>query len=219
MARFTGFIEIVKSAIRPRKLITFEVAMDCLTRAQECISHLEHSKDRAKYEKVWNEFVGLLERSWTTFYHDGKSLSTKFQPWAGQYDSERKNDELLNYLTQSRHIAQHAIINLNWQSGRMQLSSTEEGTVAYREFKVFSDGSHEIEFESAVPGNEPRIICDPGSALLPEIYNARRKQHFQPPTLHLGETMNSINPVEAAKLGLTYYAAVIAAGKAKFLQD
>ena len=110
--------------------------------------------------------VGLLERVWTTFYHDGKSISSKFQPWAGQFEKIRKNDELLSYLIQSRHIAQHGVINLNWQNGKMHLTSTKEGVALYRNFKIFHDGRHEIEFESPVPGNKPRVVVDPGNALL-----------------------------------------------------
>jgi len=217
VSKFTGFIEAVKNGIRPRRLELFEVAMDCFTRAKQCISQMEVSEDTAEHEKLWNEFVGLLERAWITFCHDGNSLSSKFQPWAGQYVKERKEDELLSYLTQSRHMAQHAIINLGWQKGKMQLTSTKEGTVYYRNFKIFSDGSHEIEFESGVQGNEPRVIHDPGNSLLPVIYNARHNETFQPPKFHLGTELNSGDPIEAATLALEYYESVFTAGMAKFL--
>lgn len=209
-------MEEAKNVVKPRRLVAFEVALDCLTRAEECISCMQGSENRAEYEKVWNEFVGLLERAWTAFYHDGKSVSSRFQPWAGQFEKIRQDDELLLYLTQSRHIAQHAIINLNWQKGKMHLTSTKEGVALYRNFKIFSDGRHEIEFESPVPGNKPRVIVDHGSALLPTIYNARRKKYFRAPASHLNHPLESGDPVEAAKLALEYYESVLAAGITKF---
>jgi hypothetical protein len=219
MTKFTNIIETEKGGIKPTKVLPFEVATDRLSRAKECVARMERAADRSAYEKAWNEFVDYLEGSWTAFFHDGKSLSSKFQPWAGKYESQRKKDQMLRYLVQSRHKSQHARIELEWEKGKIRLGSEKEGVSLYRNFKIFSDGSNEIEFESGVPGNKPKVVFEPGKAMLPMVENTKHKQTFGPPTVHLGKKIGSKSPIDAANLAIAYYQMTYEKGKARFFEN
>jgi len=180
---------------------------------------MTQSGDRTAYESAWNEFVDFLESSWTTFFHDGKSLSSKFPPWAGRFESERRKDELLRYMVQSRHMAQHGRLELEWEPGKLRLGAEKEGVSLFRNFKIYSDGSNEIEYKSFVPGNKPKVTFEPGNSMLPTVKNARHKQSFAPPTAHLGKKLGTKDPVYVARLAIAYYQEVYAKGAAKFLEN
>lgn len=180
---------------------------------------MSQSDNRTDYDYAWNEFVDILESSWTAFFHDGKSLSSKFPPWAGRFKSERKKDELLRYLVQSRHMTQHGRLKLEWEAGKIRLGAEKEGVSLYRNFKIYSDGSNEIEYESFVPGNKPKVLFEPGKAILPTVKNTRYQQTFEPPTSHLGEQIRSKDPILAANMAIAYYQRVYEKAAAKFLQN
>ncbi len=218
MTKFINIIKPSKGAIKPNKLAPFEVALKRLTLAKECVSRMAQSDNRATIDKEWNEFVGNLEGSWTAFFHDGKNLSSKFQPWAGKFDGQRKKDDLLNYLIQSRHIAQHAVIKLDWEKGKMHLRPEIDAPASFRDFKIFSDGSNEIEFKSDIPGNKPQVILEPGKSVLPQIYNAKYKQSILPPSIHMGQKIGSTSPIHVAKIAIGYYQRIYEEGSNLFLK-
>jgi len=218
MPKFTNIIKPCKGAIKPNKLEPFDVANERISIANECANHMAQADNRAEIDKYWNELVGHIEGSWTAFYHDGKKLFSNFQPWAGKYEGQRKEDELLMYLVQSRHIAQHGVLNLDWEEGKMHLRPEIDAPAKFRNFKIFSDGRNEIEFESDMPGNKPQVIVEPGKAVLPIIYNAKHKQNILPPKTHMGNEIRSISPVNVAKIAIDYYKRIYKEGSSKFLK-
>jgi hypothetical protein len=216
MQKFTNVIETARDAIHPRELEPFEIAFDCVNQAQTCISEMKGASDRVHFEKAWNEFVDKLERAWTALHHDGAAVSSRFQPWAGEIEKFRKEDELLKYLVQSRHISQHSFVKLRWDSPRIHLRPEKDGAAGFRNLKIYKDGSNEIEFSSSIPGNRPKVVFEPGQAHLPEIYNTRHKQTFSPPRHHRGKPLGSDSPIEAARLALDFYQANFAKAIERF---
>lgn len=217
MTKFTNFIEIEKGGIDPKNRSPFEIAMGRFNCAQGRIAQLEEAPDRANYETLWNEFALELEASWKAFIYEGNKLSTEFQSWAGKFVGQRRSDKLLIYLTQSRHIAMHKLISLDWETPKIEVKAKLDRPFSIREFKIFADGTQEIEFKDEVPGNEPKFVTKHGKALLPQIHNGQNDKTFDPPTSHLGNAIGSRDPVHAAKLGVEFYSQIYNAALEKFL--
>ena len=100
---------------------------------------MKSAGDRVSYEDAWTRFVDSLEKTWTTLVNEGKQAFSTFQPWAGKFDRERKHDELLQYLVQSRHVSQHSQIHLDWAEDILHYAPGFNGHIG--EVKVYTDGS------------------------------------------------------------------------------
>lgn len=209
-------MDIKKGAIRPVKRLTWAEACEKLDEAQVGITQMRNAEDRAQYENGWTRFVDSLEEFWTRFYAEGITLSTKFQPWAGAVEAERKNDPLLAYLYQARHQSQHGRMSLTWEEGRVNIAPGFHGII--KRFGAFPDGTFMIDAEQIDPNCRPATLeYDPGNARLPTIENRRHKQSFPAPTSFQGKPLAFRSPAGCAELALAYYRGVLEEAKKRFL--
>ena len=208
-------IDLHPDAIAPVVRGLWHAAAEKLDEAQAGTKQMETARDRIAYENGWVRFVESLEEFWVRFFDEGKSNFGPFQPWAGTIDAQRKADELLNYLVQSRHQTQHGRISLKWTEPKLHIAPGFNGHI--QNLRIFPDGTFEIG-ATPTPGSsvEAAVTYNPGDAELPEIYNAKWKQVFAPPKSHAGQPIADSTPLTAARLALAHYTAVLEQAFAKF---
>lgn len=211
-------IETRKGAIAPGRRELWEASQEKLCEAEQAINAMKSSRDRVTFERSWADFVDAIEQAWAKFFHEGKRAFSDFQPWAGPRDKERKKDDLLRYLIESRHQSQHGNFSLAWETGSMEVAPGFSGYI--KELKIYPNGTYDIEAEPlSDSGPEATVVHDPGKPLLSTIYNRKTKQYFHPPTNHLGKGIGDVRPVNAAKLGLKYYKNLFGEAFEKFTQN
>lgn len=208
-------IDLHPGAIAPAVRGLWHAAAEKLDEAHAGIKQMEAARDRIAYENGWIRFVESLEEFWARFFDEGKRSFGPFQPWAGIIDAQRKADELLNYLVQSRHQSQHGRISLKWTEPKLHIAPGFSGHI--QNLKVFKDGTFEIG-AIPTPGSsvEATVTYNPGDAELPEIHNAKWKQTFASPKIHAGQPIADSTPLTAARLALVYYTAVLQHAFEKF---
>jgi hypothetical protein len=196
-------LELGWNSLFPNKRKRWGACTTKLDEARAAIKAMESAKGRVEFEGAWSQFVDSLEKSWTAFFDEGKQISGKFQPQYGPLDKARKEDELLRYLRESRHISQHSRLELDWNELHVQIAPGYSGHI--REFKGFTDGTFEFDAEPYHPegGKNLRVVLEDGEAVLPEIVN--RGIVYVPPTEHQGQPITGISPLEAARLAVNYY--------------
>jgi hypothetical protein len=207
-------IQLRTGSTRPKSWALWENANQKLAAAETALDRMATAPDRVTAEAAWSEFVDALEQFWTRFFDEGKARFTKFQPWAGEIDKQRRIDPLLNYLIHSRHLSQHGRLSLQWSKDTLLIAPDFYGCI--RGFGIFQDGTYEIEGESNQPGGEqPSIVYAPGEAILPAIDN-NRAGLIPSPTEHLGMRTENSSPVELGALALRYYSNILSMAQKKF---
>ncbi|MCH7822053.1 MAG: hypothetical protein IIA07_08550 [Proteobacteria bacterium] len=209
-------LKIARDSILKTEREPWESATAKLDEAQAAIDEMEAAQDRVAFENGWSHFVDALEESWTSFFDEGKAISSKFQPWAGPLDKSRKKDWLLRYLYEARNQSQHAQVKLDWEDPVALIAPGFSGHI--KEIKGFSDGSVVFDAEPYVQGGEENLqfVHQGGGAVLPTVVNGKTKETFPPPTVHQGLPIDVPSPVEAARLGVDYYRGVLLNARKKF---
>ncbi|EAU56074.1 hypothetical protein [Mariprofundus ferrooxydans] len=210
-----GKIEDKPGSLVPVNRGLWNYAFEKLVEAKAGIQQMDSASDRVAFEAGWIRFVDSLEEFWTSFFDEGKEKFSSFQPWAGKFRKERKDDPLLQYLIQARHQSQHGRIPLKWQEGAIAIAPGYFGHI--RNMKIFQDGSFEVETNPLGKAhNQVKLVHEPGKPLLPVIENKKHKQRFDPPSSHLGQPIGNTSPIYVASLGLKYYETVLRSALAKF---
>lgn len=178
-----------------------------LGEAKDALGQMEGASDRVAYEDAWLSLVDSLEVAWTRFFGEGKTMSTKFQPWAGEKDSDRRSDPCLRYLIESRHKSQHGGLALVWEEPQVQIAPGFTGHI--RTLEGYSDGLFVFDASSSQDGGEERlqVVLEGGAPSLPDIEN--RGVVFSPP--------EGISPIEAARSGIDHYERVFVEAAKKFM--
>jgi hypothetical protein len=210
-----GRIELASGALQPTKPGTWEMAEAKLDEAERGILEMKSARTRTDFTHGWIRFVDSVEEAFTRIFKDGCSTFTKFQPWIGAIDAERKGDELLSYVYQARHQSQHGGLVLVWGDPSVQLAVGFNGTI--KSLRILTDGTFEAD-ATPLPGAPEifRIVYFTGEAALGVIENRRHNQTFPAPTTHLGSALGVVSPVDAANLCLAYYRDVVRKAKEKF---
>mgnify|MGYP003606917359 CR=1 FL=1 len=206
-----------EDSIRPIHRPLWHAAEEKLYEAKAAIDKMAVAKDRIQYEAGWTQFIDSLEEFWVRFYAEGNDLFTNFQPWAGKVESERKSEQLLQYLYQARHQSQHGMVAVQWgpsyHTFGKGFSGIEYGTV------VYSDGTYDAALVPMGPQSSNSFVQRMhGDPQLPIIENKRYKQAYHPPRVFQGKTLNGPSPVTVARLAHSFYAEVLTKAKAKFGQ-
>jgi len=93
-----GKIEDKPGSLVPVNRGLWNYAFEKLVEAKAGIQQMDSASDRVAFEAGWIRFVDSLEEFWTSFFDEGKEKFSSFQPWAGKFRKERKDDPLLQYL-------------------------------------------------------------------------------------------------------------------------
>jgi len=198
--RIRTFLKRAARSIIPTNRNPWDACQQKLGEAKNAVGQMEAAADRVSFEEAWSSLVDSLEEAWTRFFSEGNTISTKFQPWAGTIDTERRRDPLLRYLIESRHKSQHGGLSLDWEEPRLRIAPGFSGHI--KELKGYSDGSIEFDASPSQDGGEKnlQVVLEGGEPGLPETEN--RGVVYSPPV--------GILPIEAARTGIEYYERVFA---------
>lgn len=195
-----GKIELAPGSLIPTNRAFWESAFTKLAEARAAIQEMDAARDKVGFEDGWSRFVDSLQESWTSFYDEGKTISTKFQPWAGDKEVELMNDPLLLYLRKARDQSQHGRITLDWGAENLQIAPGFSGHI--QTLKVFGDGTFEVE---ATPlgktNNEVKLVHSVGDPTLPKFIDKRSGKEYAPPPEYQ-------SPLDAAQFGIDYYQSI-----------
>jgi hypothetical protein len=81
---------------------------EMLNRCNEAVDTMTSAPSLETFELAWIEYLHRLERFWNrSLAHFSKS--PKWAGWSGRYQTERRKDELLAYLTNARGADEHTV--------------------------------------------------------------------------------------------------------------
>ena len=150
------------------------------------------------------------ERSWNKAQaHFGKS--PKWSGWQGKVEQQRKSDELLLYLIQSRGAEEHTVNAISErQPGGIDINPASGNSLFIERMEIRNGQIVELRSPQAI-----RIdLLPPRIRLLP-VTNRGRK--YEVPTSHLGSRVDPTNVIAIAKAAYRFNEKVLAEAEAKFV--
>ncbi len=201
--------------IAPAERELWVAAIEKLEEARGAIDAMRTASHRLEFEHAWGHFLDCLQLAFVRLHTEGKKMFSSFQPWVGRYESERKNDPLLQYLYQARHQVQHGLVPITWSQPHAVIGRGFMGYV--KDIKIYPDGTYAIDSQPMAPdGKEAAIEINPGEPVLVEILNKKHNQTFAVPSEHLGSPIANVSPIAVAQMALSYHENMIAAAINKF---
>jgi len=172
-----------------------------IERMREAYLKLTSCKKYQDIRMAWEDFI-LASGTFYSCLEQGAKVSPKSQSWFGKIKSERKKDNLLQYIHQARNAEEHGIVEISApRNSFIELKS--QGAMV--ELRSDGKGTWEVKHLSGrvnFPHDE--------IALLP-VYN--RGVPYSPPTHHLGTELTSQHPKEISKLAIEYFERVMREAK------
>lgn len=207
MAFERGKLSLMAGTVAPVEKAPWDDARRKLDQAAIALSVMKVACDRNSYEDAWTTFVDSLQVFWHRFYDEGKATFNGFTVWVAELDTQRKNDELLKYLSMARNQNQHGRLSLDWGAQVLRVGppgfSGNIGNIA-----IFADGRFEVNVKRDAGSAEvPALALDPGAPSVPTVIN--RGTSFPPPELHLGLAIGSGHPLAIANRGWGWHSKVL----------
>jgi hypothetical protein len=196
-----------------------------LDKASNALARIRSATSVADVESAWVDFLHSLERSWNKLHAQLKS-HRRFHSWRGRYESLRKDDELLSYVTNARGAHEHTLAettmipysqsSLHDHSVRAGGEGLPELGIIHQAFELTmqADGANVSEDLKVSDTQEHKARLPASEARLPSITNRGRR--YGAPTSHLGASVDPTNVAAIAGLALDWYFAAIAAAEAHF---
>lgn len=162
--------------------------------------------DADAYEAAWFEFLGAIERIWYKFLSQTKH-HPKRHSWIGIWESERKKEPLLSFLSKSRGAEEHSHIEVVGRGPDIREITKVNGPMHYKDV----NGTL---VPAIVDGESYTIHYDPKSVQLKAI--KYRGQAYDVPKEHLGKKILYPTPIVLAELGIAFYTRFINDAEAYF---
>jgi hypothetical protein len=171
-----------------------------IQRAEKHLDDMANAKLISDYEASWQEFLYRLERIWERgrLHYAKENWYPKLY---GPYAKLRKKDPLIKYLKQARNAETHTIAGTISSPLSVQLKEKygRPFSIKYLE-TTFEDGvlTVSIDTQELFFDFDTKISRD-----APQLTRFKsRRDWYNPPTSHLGNTISSRNPILVGKLGL-----------------
>jgi hypothetical protein len=164
---------------------------------------MESSKSLDDFEKHWKEYLHSLERIWSkSVAHFG--LCSSWNGWKGRYESLRKKDPLLNYLTNARGAEEHTVAEITArEESSLSFKAGPTGSAVIKRITIMKDGTLSVFGDGSLV-----IAFSPGRIKLLPIVN--RGRNYPIPSKHLGQSVLSDNVLEVAQAGINFYESFLA---------
>jgi hypothetical protein len=179
--------------------------------AAKDLEQMAMSTTLSTFKTSWESFLFRLERAWerTERFVQAKS-GRDAQSWLTANAKLRRTDPLLQYLKQARNTETHAISPSVESDKVISISDRFGRPFSLNDVKLSVDGNTlVIDLGSHDIGIDWTGRVEPSDPKLQIIVN--RRQRYEPPTRHLGNTIVSTHPVFIATLGLNFYKGAYAA--------
>ena len=183
-----------------------------LTKAESYIEKMIAASSLNEYEEYWKEYLHNLERSWNKLTSHLKR-SPKYQGWVerGKTEKLRRQDQLLSYLINARGAEEHSVADISkQQSGGIGINPAFGNSLHINKLEV-NNGQIHIDSDQPI-----RVDFIPGKVVLLNVEN--RGRTYEVPSQHLGNHLESNDPVEIAKLGVAFYRAYFEKAEEHFVR-
>ena len=183
---------------------------------------LETAKDFQAISDQWYVFLHAAKGIYITLQQGAKPEPHSMQ-WYGARNQERKDDELLRYVSEARNDDEHGIEAITRiDPGFANLGIGMPGTsrrMIDQNGNIFENCGVAIAFDGLPNGPLPKLRALDGKPVM----NAIRKKgvklksvqdrsgvQYDPPTQHLGKPIEDATPKEVARLALAYLNKLVA---------
>lgn len=183
-----------------------------LAKVERCVKQIvEDQESYAAFHEPWADFLLALAGIYTAL-EQGAKVKPQSRQWFGEKKRLRREDELLRYLHQARNAEEHGIAPVsNLEPPRVELVAGDRSMVRGIEFE---DNLIRIKLDSrAQPGGHIFQVDSPAIRLV-TVEDSRFGDTCDPPTKHLGKTLEDNFPSTVARLGLEYACLLVADAEA-----
>jgi hypothetical protein len=219
-AIISGVIPPSEDSFFPTGHGPFGRAIEKLREAEQGIAEMMVANDRVSYEAGWTRFIDSIEEFWTRFRTEGRALSEGFDGWVGNqlFEGTRKTDPLLRYIRRFRNQSQHAGAALGW-SDATSLAMGQGFRGCISSLVVLSNRTFVADAEPAASSKKQSpVSADYGKPHLPSFHDALNTEQIIPPDSHLGSSLGTVLPHEAAALAHIYYKNCLCDAEKRFVK-
>jgi len=181
-----------------------------LRTVERAIERMEKAQSFEIYEENWKIVLVSLEKSWVKAEQYFKELSSRFQPWQGAYEKQRKDLMYLRYLKHARDADTHTV---------QMMTSVMPGMVLFN--PPVPGGC--LHIESMVEDAAGNIHYRGGPAVITErkpfpiaVKVKSRGVWYEPPATFRDEFGTHSSPLHLAKGGLKYYSDFLKKAESEF---
>lgn len=175
-----------------------------LRRAGEAVQRLKVADSYEAEEDAWTDFLLACSAIYSKL-EQGAKVRGKSSGWFGQKKKERKDDPLLRYLHFARNSDEHGIERI---VERQLGSSVLRRPLKYKErvpMKVVP-----IDQKTMLPTGDWHDAFAPGAhLLLVRVHDHRFGDSCDPPTAHMGVTIDHRYPHTLAEAAMPYFDALV----------
>ncbi len=160
-----------------------------------------------EFEDAWTDFVMAAGSIYSKLEQGAKSNGVS-SAWFGRKKHERKSDELLSYIHHARNSEEHGL-----ESGLQTFRNRQFRMAEGEGYEIIDDPNRPLSFRTkGKPPEKMKIRIEAvmgNSARLVRVKDIRFGDEFDPPTAHLGRTLEIRHPVAVAELTLAYLTSLI----------
>lgn len=163
-----------------------------------------------------------------TTLEQGAKISPQSRQWFGRKNQERRNDELLRYISEARNDAEHGVeqgVEFKRQSLSLGVSDKNSSRIMQDQWgNTFIncgtawtiDGGHpemkNLPILTPLDGKPIKSVHQPDRIVLKSVMDRSRKV-YPPPTTHLKRQIESNSPLEISSLTVKYLEALLEEAK------
>lgn len=183
-----------------------EKARSRLRVAQKAAAELYGCKTHNEFTDTWYSFLTAAKNVYTVLEQAAK-VSPQSRQWFGRKASERRADELLQYLYEARNDDEHGLEPISrHESGSLAIGVAKPGfSNAMRIGGMIGPGGS-LQVES-LDGKPILIEHIPSRFLLNEV--RARGRIVQVPAKHKGQELDDQSPLAVATLGLAHLVSLV----------
>lgn len=181
----------------PRAL---EKARSRLRNIDKAIRELDAGGTFEAFTDAWFSFLTAYKSIYTAL-EQGAKVSPQSRQWFGSKSSERRADELLQYLYQARNDEEHGLENATKAvPGRATLEIVVPDSLQIDLSNVVFDGN-----TARLPNGDMAKVIEniPPHVILIPVQD-RGRNEYRPPTAHLGKSIQDASPLGVARLAQSY---------------
>jgi hypothetical protein len=194
-------------------LRAIEKANSRLRIARQALLDIKQCSTRTAFIDAWYTYLVAAKNVYTVL-EQGAKTNAQSRQWFGLKKAERKSDELLQYIFQSRDDDEHGLgLPVDYQPPSFEFGENDGGS-SYRIIEHDDGGSHiEMNIKSKdgkglvkVKGRIPLMVLQPVVGRGPVTY--------APPKRHNNVEYDEILPHKAAELNLAYLESLVSDAEA-----
>lgn len=185
-----------------------------LADASRRLAGMQKSGSFPNLRTEWGEFLSAIRRIYNRLLAGSKGDPFDTE-WVKRKLAERDEDPFLNYLRLARNATEYGLDEIiGVQEGLARVRGTVKiGNDWVTDPVITIGGPNATEFFIPPHANFPMELIRPNLCRLSHV-ESNGKQ-YEPPLEHLGEAIELLTPVSAARLALNYYESLVAEAAAR----